>query len=51
MGSNEHRSTGLSEYERREAPSNGHNRGPPLESIAPLEPLTITFPTAKKSAA
>jgi hypothetical protein len=42
------RSTGLSDYERREAPGIGHNRGPPLESIAPLEPLTITFPTAKK---
>jgi hypothetical protein len=42
------RSTGLSDYERREAPGIGHNGGPPLEPIPPLEPLTITFPTAKK---
>jgi hypothetical protein len=36
------RSTGLSDYEPRVAPGIGHNRGPPLE------PLTITFATAKK---
>src|SRR5262249_7948935 len=35
-------STGLSDYERREAPGIGHNGGPPPE------PLTVTFPTAKK---
>jgi len=37
-----------SDYERREAPGIGHNAGPLLEPIPPLEPLTITFPTAKK---
>ena len=31
-----------SDYERREAPGIGHDRGPPPE------PLTVTFPTAKK---
>src|SRR5262249_43808552 len=41
-------STNLSDYERREAPGIGHDGGPPLESVPPLEPLTITFPTAKK---
>ena len=40
------RSTGLSDHERREAPGIGHNRA--LDPIPPVEPLTVTFPTAKK---